>query len=96
MKEEIESIKKKVIPILEKHNIKKAGIFGSYVRGEQKKNSDVDILIKVEKEIDIIDFIKLKNSLEKAVKRGVDLVEYDCIRSEIKQNVLEEEVPIIR
>ena len=95
MKDEVENIKKKVIPILKKHNVKKAGIFGSYVRGQQKKNSDIDILIEVEK-IDLIDFIKLKNILEKAVKRRVDLVEYECIRQEIKQNILKEEIPIIR
>ena len=96
MIKELENIKKKIIPILKKHNVKKAGIFGSYVWGEQKKNSDIDILVEIEKEIDLIDFIKLKNTLEKAVKRRVDLVEYDCIRQEIKQNVLMEEVPIIK
>ncbi len=93
---ELENIKKKIIPILKRHNVKKAGIFGSYVRGEQKKNSDIDILVEAEKEADLIDFIRLKNTLEKAVKRKVDLIEYDCIRQEIKQNILREEVPIIR
>ncbi len=96
MIKELEDIKKKIIPILKKHNVKRAGIFGSYIRGEQKKNSDIDILVEVEKEADLIDFIRLKNTLEKAVKRKVDLVEYDCIRQEIRQNILGEEMPIIR
>ena len=96
MKKELENIKKRIIPILKKYNVKKAGIFGSYVRGEQKKNSDVDLLVEVDKKVSLIGFIRLKNILEKAVKRKVDLVEYDCIRQEIRQNVLGEEVPIIR
>lgn len=45
----IESIKKKIVPILKKHGVVRAGIFGSYARGEQNKNSDVDILIEVKK-----------------------------------------------
>ena len=93
---ELEDIKKKIVPILKKNNVKKAGIFGSYARGEQKKNSDVDILVEVEKEADLIDIIRLKNTLEKAVKRKIDLVEYNCIRQEIRQNILREEMPIIR
>lgn len=87
---------KVIVATLKKYGIKRAGIFGSYVRGEQKKGSDIDILVEVEKKADLIDFIRLKNTLEKAVKRKVDLVEYDCIRQEIKQNILGEEVPIIR
>jgi len=95
MTKELEEIKRKVIPILIKHNVKRAGIFGSYVRGEQKNKSDVDILVEVNKEVDLIDFIRLKNTLERTVKKKVDLVEYDCIRKEIKQNILKEEMPII-
>ena len=95
MTKELEEIKRKVIPILIKHNVKRAGLFGSYVRGEQKNKSDVDILVEVNKEVDLIDFIRLKNTLERTVKKKVDLVEYDCIRKEIKQNILKEEMPII-
>jgi len=87
MKKELENIKKRIIPILKKHNVKKAGIFGSYVRGEQKKNSDVDILVEVGKRADLFDLIHLKSNLEKAVKRKVDLVEYDCIRKELRENI---------
>ena len=44
--ETLASIKRKIIPILKKNHVVRAGIFGSYARGEQKKNSDIDILIK--------------------------------------------------
>ncbi len=43
MNKEIEKIKKKIVPILKKNKVVRAGIFGSYARGENKKNSDVDI-----------------------------------------------------
>jgi len=44
---EISRIKRKIIPILRKNDVVRAGIFGSYARGEAKKRSDIDILIKV-------------------------------------------------
>ena len=45
-KNKINKIKKPIVDVLKKHGVKKAGIFGSYARGEQKKNSDVDILVQ--------------------------------------------------
>lgn len=96
MSKELESIKKKVIPILKKHNATRAGIFGSYARGDFKKNSDVDILVEVDNNIGLLDFIGIKLELEKKLKKKVDLVEYSLIREEIKNSVLNNEVPIIR
>ena len=46
MVDEIDEIKLKIRRILKKHKVAKAGIFGSYARGEAKKNSDIDILIE--------------------------------------------------
>ena len=46
MKKEIAEIKRKIAPVLKRNGVKRAGIFGSYARGEQKKNSDIDILIE--------------------------------------------------
>jgi len=94
--DEIEEIKKKIIPILKKFNVTKAGIFGSYARGEQKKKSDIDILIKIDNSADLFDLIRLKLTIEKKMKKKVDLVEYELIRKEIRENVLKEEVPILR
>lgn len=43
---DIKTIQKKIVPILKNHQVKRAAIFGSYVRGEQTKKSDLDLLIK--------------------------------------------------
>jgi len=93
--EEIEQIKKKIVPVLKKFNVTKAGIFGSYARGEQKKRSDVDILIELDNSADLFDLIRLQANLEKEVKRKVDLVEYSLIRQEIRENILNDEVQIL-
>ena len=93
---EIEKIKPKIIEILKRNNVKKAGIFGSYSRGEQKESSDIDIAVQIEdKNMSLLGFIGLIRLLEQALKRKVDLVEYDVIKPRIKKRVLNEEIRII-
>ena len=96
-KSEIEQIKDKILPILKNHKVTKAGIFGSYARGEQKNKSDVDILVEIDDNgMGLLEFIRLKNILEKAIKRKIDLVEYSLIREEIRERILNDEIPILR
>jgi predicted nucleotidyltransferase len=92
---DIENIKERILPILKKYKVTKAGIFGSFARGEQKKKSDVDILAEIDKKYDLLEIIRIKLLLEKALKKKVDLVEYELIRPEIKGNILNEEIRII-
>lgn len=96
MNKEIKKIKRRIVSILKERGVVKAGIFGSYARGEQKKNSDIDILIEIrDNNVSLFDLIALKRILEIAVKKKVDLVEYECIRDELKQNILRDEISII-
>ena len=92
---EIENIKEKIMPILKKYRVTKAGIFGSFARGDNKKKSDIDILAEIDEKYSLLDIIGIKLSLEKAVKRKVDLVEYCLIRKEIRDNILNDEIRII-
>jgi len=94
MAKQIIEIQKKIAPILKEYNITKAGIFGSYARGDFKKKSDVDILIELDDKYDILELIGIKLKLEKILKKKVDLVEYATIRKELKKNILKEEVRI--
>jgi uncharacterized protein len=95
MNKEIANIKEKILPILKENKVSRAGIFGSIARGEQKKNSDVDILIEIKDNRSLTEIIGLKLLLEKALKRKVDLVEYELIRKEIKSNILRDEIKIL-
>ncbi len=93
---EIEKIKKKIIPVLKEYKVTQAGIFGSYARGEQKKKSDIDILIKIHNDASLMTLISLKMELEKIIKRKVDLVEYETIRKELKEQILNDEIIILQ
>ncbi|MBI2045343.1 nucleotidyltransferase family protein [Candidatus Pacearchaeota archaeon] len=89
-------IKSKIIEILKKNKIKRAGIFGSYVQGEQKEGSDVDILVEIsDKKMSLLGFAGIKVDLEEALRKKVDLVEYKMIRPELKKRIISEEVRIL-
>ena len=76
-----------------KYHIKSLGLFGSFVRGEQKPKSDIDILVEFEDdEIDLFEFIKLKNFLSGRLGRKVDLVMKDTLKPHIGKQILNEVV----
>src|SRR3989338_6932322 len=91
----IDRIKKQIMPILRQHNVKRAGLFGSYVKGRNKKNSDIDILVQLGKNNSLLDFAGLKIELEEILGRKVDLVEYNTIKPLIKDRILNEQVIIL-
>jgi len=95
MNNQIEIIKVKTLRILKEHGVSKAGIFGSYARGEENRKSDIDFLIKIDNKASLTDLIGLKIMLEKNLNKKVDLVEYETIRPELKSRILKEEIRII-
>jgi hypothetical protein len=68
------------------------GIFGSFAKGEESKESDIDILVEFESEADLIHFVGLSLFLEEKLGQRVDVVPYDTIRPEIKENILKESI----
>ncbi len=75
-----------------KYKIKEIGIFGSYVRGEQTKLSDVDILVDFYEVPDLIKFCEIERVLEELIGIKVDLVEKKSIRPRLKEIILNEAV----
>jgi len=78
----------------EKYHIKSISIFGSYVRGTQTKESDIDILIELKKPITLIQFIKLEKYLSDLLGLKVDLVMKKSLKPYIKKQVLKEAIPL--
>lgn len=76
----------------EKYKIKEIGIFGSYVRGEAKRTSDVDILVEFEKTPSLLKFIELENYLSDTLGVKVDLVEKKGLKPRIGKYILQEVV----
>lgn len=88
--------KEKVLKVLKdskpdiknRYKVKKMGLFGSYVTGEYKKTSDIDILIDFEENADLFDLVGLSIYLEEKLKQKVDIVSKNALRDEIKENIL--------
>jgi len=91
----IEGIKKKILPVLKENRVKKAGIFGSYARGEQGKNSDIDILVEVQNDWSLLDLIKLQKEIEKVIQNRIDLLEYNELHPLLRKEILMEEIKIL-
>ncbi len=92
---QIQGIKNKILPILKRAGVKRSSIFGSYIRGDQTKNSDIDILVDFPRGKSLFDFIDLELKLEEALGKKVDLGEYTTIKPRLKDYILKEAVQII-
>lgn len=90
----IQSIKELALPILKKNKVKRAGIFGSYTSGKQKKKSDIDIIIVPPKGVGF-GFAGIQYELQGALKKKVDLVTYNSLHPSLKKKILAEEVRIL-
>lgn len=93
---EITKIKKKLkdsnLILKQKFLVKKIGVFGSYVRGEQNKKSDLDILVEFIEEPSLFGFIRLERYLTNLLGHKVDLVMKDSLKPAIGKHILEEVV----
>jgi len=91
---EIEQIKSQVLPILRRHRISRAGLFGSVVTGSANEQSDIDILVQLGSKMGLLEFVGIKHELEDVLRKKVDLVEYRAIKPALKDRILSEELRI--
>ena len=79
--------------ILQKnYKINRLGIFGSYIRGEQKQESDLDVLIDYEEVPSLITLIEIENHLSELLGVKVDLVTRKGIKPQLRNYILKEVV----
>jgi hypothetical protein len=89
LKNKIESLKP---DLKEKFKVKTIGFFGSYVRGEQKRSSDLDVLVDFYEPISLFKFVELEDFLSHQLGVKVDLVMRDSLKPRIKDAILNEAV----
>ena len=89
----IENLIKANKPLLkEKFHVKDIGIFGSYVRGEQDEDSDLDVLVEFGERVGFFKFLELEEYLQNLLKLKVDLVSRKALKPGIGRNILKEVV----
>jgi len=82
--------------VIQKYRVREMGIFGSFVRSEQKRRSDVDILVEFDPRNipGLIKLIEMEMYLEKLLGEKVDVVIKSGIRPELKKGILKEVIYI--
>ena len=89
--DQIKSILTKKKPFLvKKYKIKALGIFGSYVRREETKRSDLDLLVEFQESPGFLEFIEIENYLTDTLGIKVDLVMKSALKPRIGQHILNE------
>ncbi len=81
------------LPLLsERYHVQSLGVFGSYVRDEQRTDSDVDVLVTFDTPPSLLKFIELENYLSDVLGVHVDLVMKDALKPRIGERILSEVV----
>jgi predicted nucleotidyltransferase len=82
-----QDINNKIVDYLRKYDPLKIGIFGSYARGEETEQSDIDILVEFKKQITLFDLGEIKYDLTELLNRQVDIVTERAINKRIKEYI---------
>ena len=93
--EKILEVLRQQIPMLaERYNVETLEVFGSYVRSEQKKDSDLDVLVTFKEDPSLLTYIAIENYLSDLLGIKVDLVMKDSLKPKIGQQILREAIPV--
>lgn len=94
---DIEKIKELAVPILKQYGVEKAAVFGSYARGDQNKDSDIDILIEYAPNVkrSLLIRARIINELKNALQRDVDVVTERSLSRFFRDEVLREKKVIM-
>ena len=85
-----------IVDIMSKYNPKLIGIFGSYSRGENNQNSDLDILIDFEEPIDLLEIIGLEQELTEKLGIKVDLITLRSLNPQLKEYVEKDLISLVQ
>ncbi|HUV02047.1 MAG TPA: nucleotidyltransferase family protein [Desulfobacteria bacterium] len=92
---QLDELKKTLIDVLKKHEVKKASLFGSVVRGEATEDSDIDLLVEFEGRKSLLDLAGLKLELQELLRRRVDVLTYKLLHPLLKERILNEQEEIL-
>ncbi len=90
----METLHRELPRLMAQYNVSTLEVFGSYVRHEQRKDSDLDLLVTFSKPPSLLKFIRLENHLSDMLGVKVDLVMKESLKPAIGKNILREAIPV--
>lgn len=94
-RKKLEKIKTQIVSILKKHDVIRASLFGSFVRGEETAKSDLDLLVEFKGKKSLLDLVGLEQALEDQLNQDVDVLTFASLNHLIRDRVLKEQVQIL-
>lgn len=91
----INEIKKQTKSIFQEYGVIRSSVVGSFARGEDQKNSDVDILVEFKEPIGLIKFSELQRRLERAINKKVDLMTYRSVYPKLREFLKKDEISLV-
>ena len=88
----IQTLKSHKVELKNKFKVEEIGLFGSYIRGEQKEKSDIDILVEFDEPVSLLGLVGAENHLSELLGIKVDLVPKKDLRPELRENIIKEAV----
>ncbi len=77
-----------------RHKIRSVRVFGSFARGEEKEESDIDLLVEIEPDCSLLDLIAMKHEIEDLTRRTVDVVTTKGISPYLVEQIVSEAIPL--
>jgi hypothetical protein len=90
----VEELRPHMPELAARYGVKSMGVFGSYVHGEQRRGSDLDVLVEFYEPPSLLRFIELEHYLSDLLKVKVDLVMREVLKPTIGQHILREVVTV--
>lgn len=91
----LEQIKKKILPVLKEAGVIRSSVFGSYVRGDNQADSDVDMLVELPDGKSLLDLVRLQRQLAEVLGKKVDLITYNSIHPLLKNYIEKDQLQIL-
>lgn len=96
MSESVNQLKEKILPTLKEAGVVRSSLFGSAARGENTKESDIDILVDFKRTPSLFYITGLQQKLEAILKQKVDLLTYAAVNPRLKSYIEKDEIVILK
>ena len=90
----LNQISEKSNAVFKKYGVKTAGVFGSFARGENSSESDIDLLVSFEQPITLFQFFSLKDELRDVLDNEVDVVSENSVLPYFKDYIFKDLIKI--
>ena len=91
----VPSLVERVLPVLRRYGARRAGLFGSYARGEASVASDLDLLVELPPGSSLLDLIGLEQDLSDELGLKVEATTYRALHPRLRDRVLQDEIRIL-